>query len=53
MKETHNNSAHRDSPTRCLRNGLWAARSFKRVCQAWYLTRQVQVLIPGIRRAEG
>ncbi len=24
-----------------------------RVCQAWYLTRQVQVLIPGIRRAEG
>jgi len=25
----------------------------RRVCQAWHLTSQVQVLIPGIRRAEG
>ena len=24
-----------------------------RVCQAWHLTREVKVLLPGIRRAEG
>ncbi len=24
-----------------------------RVCRAWHLTREVQVLLPGIRRAEG
>ena len=25
----------------------------KRVCRAWHLTSEVQVLVPGIRRAEG
>jgi hypothetical protein len=24
-----------------------------RVCRAWHLTREVKVLLPGIRRAEG
>ncbi len=25
----------------------------RRVCRAWHLTREVKVLLPGIRRAEG
>jgi len=25
----------------------------RRVCRAWHLTSEVQVLVPGIRRAEG
>ena len=30
-----------------------ACRCFRRVCQAWHLTSEVKVLVPGIRRAEG
>ena len=29
------------------------AAQFKRVCRAWHKTREVKVLLPGIRRAEG
>src|SRR5690554_1597943 len=37
--------------------GRWDAPSARplatRVCRAWHLTSEVQVLVPGIRRAEG
>ena len=32
---------------------LGASRLSKRVCRAWHLTSEVEVLVPGIRRAEG
>ena len=31
----------------------FARRSPRRVCQAWHRTREVQVLVPGDRGAEG
>jgi hypothetical protein len=30
-----------------------SATYFKRVCRAWHKTREVKVLLPGNRRAEG
>ena len=30
-----------------------SAPELGRVCRAWHLTSEVQVLVPGIRRAEG
>jgi hypothetical protein len=37
----------------CVALCLWAAAHVLRVCQAWHRTREVQVLVPGIRGAEG
>lgn len=44
-----NKTLHRTAiPRRSIAAGeLW------RVCRAWHLTSEVQVLVPGIRRAEG
>ena len=36
-----------------IQTKLKETRYRRRVCQAWHLTSQVKVLIPGIRRAEG
>jgi len=38
---------------RLLLDAAKLRRNVGRVCQAWHLTSEVQVLVPGIRRAEG
>ena len=39
---------------KALKQGRANARRLAwRVCRAWHLTSEVQVLVPGIRRAEG
>ncbi len=35
------------------RTPLSGRRLFQRVCRAWHRTREVKVLLPGVRRAEG
>ena len=52
--KTHNKST-KFALTRWTANALrgLAAICFKRVCRAWHSTSQEQVLIPGVRKAEG
>ena len=50
VSKTHNKMrqlANKLAGLRFTRRCAW------RVCRAWHLTSEVQVLVPGIRRAEG
>ena len=40
-------------PLRSTGRELRSRRLAERVCRAWHVTREVEVLLPGIRRAEG
>jgi hypothetical protein len=42
-----------EQPNQALHRTLDSAGELGRVCQAWHRTSEVQVLVPGIRGAEG
>lgn len=46
------NNSQQPAPA-ALDNSFAVAAVLGRVCRAWHLTSEVQVLVPGIRRAEG
>jgi len=46
-------SIKRMQSDRPIRYANGSATDARRVCRAWHKTREVKVLLPGVRRAEG